>query len=141
MIVLVTGGRKYSNFWGIWRTLDRLHAERKFTKLVHGKGGQTDMSADAWAKNHGVPVQPYPANWEDISRPDAVICTRPDGTKYDAKQGTNRNQQMLDDEEVELVVAFPGGKGTGDMVNRARRAGVEVIEVTEESDDDGRAFI
>lgn len=29
----------------------------------------------------------------------------------------------------DLVVAFPGGRGTADMVKRARAAGVEVIEV------------
>jgi hypothetical protein len=27
------------------------------------------------------------------------------------------------------VIAFPGRRGTADMVSRARRAGVEVIEV------------
>ncbi len=29
----------------------------------------------------------------------------------------------------DLVIAFPGGKGTADMVRKARAAGVEVIEV------------
>jgi predicted Rossmann-fold nucleotide-binding protein len=29
----------------------------------------------------------------------------------------------------DLVVAFPGGSGTADMVSRARGAGIEVIEV------------
>ena len=28
----------------------------------------------------------------------------------------------------ELVIAFPGGNGTADMVERAKAAGVEVIE-------------
>jgi hypothetical protein len=36
---------------------------------------------------------------------------------------------MLDDGKPELVVAFPGGRGTADMMRRAREAGVEVIEV------------
>jgi hypothetical protein len=30
----------------------------------------------------------------------------------------------------DLVVAFPGGSGTADMVSRARRAHVEVFTVT-----------
>lgn len=135
MVVLVCGGRKYCNFWLIWRTLDDLHGRKTITKMVHGKGGNTDMSADAWAKARKVEVQPYPANWADISRPDAVIRTRKDGSKYDAKQGVNRNQEMLDKEKVELVVAFPGGTGTLDMMNRARKAGIQVMEVTEEIDD------
>lgn len=56
----------------------------------------------------------YPANW----------------LKYGRMAGAMRNQQMLDEEEVDLVVAFPGGKGTADMVRRARAAGIEVREVS-----------
>jgi hypothetical protein len=35
---------------------------------------------------------------------------------------------MLDEGKPNLVVAFPGGTGTADMVQRAREAGNEVIE-------------
>lgn len=42
--------------------------------------------------------------------------------------GPIRNQQMLDDGKPDLVVAFPGGKGTADMVRRARVAGIPTIE-------------
>jgi hypothetical protein len=38
-----------------------------------------------------------------------------------------RNQAMLDYGKPDLVVAFPGGKGTADMVRRARVAGVKVL--------------
>jgi ABC-type sugar transport system substrate-binding protein len=37
---------------------------------------------------------------------------------------------MLDEGKPDIVVAFPGGTGTADMVRRARKAGVVVIEVT-----------
>lgn len=36
---------------------------------------------------------------------------------------------MLDEEHIDLVVAFPGGRGTADMVRRARLNNIEVIEV------------
>ena len=32
-------------------------------------------------------------------------------------------------ELIDLVVAFPGGPGTADMVRRARAAGIKVLEV------------
>jgi len=41
-----------------------------------------------------------------------------------------RNQKMLDDNKVDLVVAFPGGKGTADMVERAKKANIEVREIS-----------
>ena len=40
-----------------------------------------------------------------------------------------RNQQMIDEGKPDLVVAFLGGRGTTDMVKRARIAGGKVIEV------------
>jgi hypothetical protein len=36
---------------------------------------------------------------------------------------------MIDEGKPDLVVAFPGGRGTADMVKRAKKANVEVIEV------------
>jgi hypothetical protein len=39
-----------------------------------------------------------------------------------------RNQQMLDEGRPDLVVAFPGGAGTANMVKLARAIGCEVIE-------------
>jgi predicted Rossmann-fold nucleotide-binding protein len=40
-----------------------------------------------------------------------------------------RNQRMIDEGKPDLVVAFPGGSGTADMVRRAKRASIEVMEV------------
>jgi hypothetical protein len=34
---------------------------------------------------------------------------------------------MLNEGKPDLVVAFPGGRGTADMVKRARAAGIELI--------------
>jgi hypothetical protein len=39
-------------------------------------------------------------------------------TKYGKAAGPFRNQKMLDVSEPDLVVAFAGGQGTGDMVHR-----------------------
>jgi hypothetical protein len=37
---------------------------------------------------------------------------------------------MLEEGKPDLVVAFPGGTGTANMVKQARAAGVEVLEVS-----------
>ena len=46
------------------------------------------------------------------------------------KAGPIRNQRMLDEGKPDLVVAFPGGKGTNGMIDLARNAGVRVILVS-----------
>jgi len=46
------------------------------------------------------------------------------------KAGPIANQQMIEEGRSTLVVAFPGGRGTANMVQRDRGAGVELIEVS-----------
>ena len=52
-----------------------------------------------------------------------------DWAKHGRKAGPIRNQRMIDEGRPDLVVAFPGGTGTADMVERARVAGIRVIEI------------
>lgn len=54
-----------------------------------------------------------PANWEHHGK----------------AAGPRRNQAMLDAGGVVLVVAWPGGVGTADMVDRATRAKVRVHQI------------
>jgi hypothetical protein len=56
-------------------------------------------------------------------------CFTPDWKQYGSSAGPIRNAKMLEEGEPDLVVAFPGGKGTANMVNLAKKAGVKVIEV------------
>lgn len=43
--------------------------------------------------------------------------------------GPIRNQRMLDDGKPDRVLAFPGGRGTANMVKLAKAAGVPVHEI------------
>jgi hypothetical protein len=78
---------------------------------VAAKG--VDSVADEWAVVNWVPSIQFPADW----------------TKYGKKAGYIRNKQMLDEGKPDLVIAFPGGHGTANMVKLAKEAGVEVVEV------------
>jgi hypothetical protein len=44
-----------------------------------------------------------------------------------------RNQWMLEDSQPDVCVAFPGARGTADMVCRARKAGVRIVEIVSPS--------
>jgi hypothetical protein len=66
-----------------------------------------DQLAYEWASAHGVPRQAFPARW----------------TTYRRAAGPIRNGQMLAEGEPRWVIAFPGGRGTADMIRRARAAG------------------
>lgn len=139
MKILVCGGRGFGNIPS-WcnrhnfeydRQSRRAQTERalladtlnaldpKPSLIIHGAATGADAHAAKWAKDAGIPDRPFKANWY------------PNGFgKLDKSAGPIRNQQMLDDGKPDLVVAFPGGVGTADMVRRARIAEVKVLEIT-----------
>ena len=112
MRVIVCGGRAYDDYEGLERTLDGLHERHRFTLLIHGACYGADRFAGKWATARGIPVESVPANWK----------------RFGKQAGPHRNAEMLT-RKPDLVIAFPGGKGTADMVNKARKAGVEVKSI------------
>lgn len=112
--ILVTGGRNYANVRLLTRTLDDLARTRAIAVIIHGNAPGADFLAGVWARRSHVPVEAYPADWR-----------RGKGA------GPERNARMLAEGKPDLVVAFPGGRGTADMVRRAKAAGVRVVEVAE----------
>jgi hypothetical protein len=112
MRVLVTGGRDFTDRKLLFETLDRLHSVHTFTVLIHGAASGADRLAGEWAGTRSISIEAHPADWR----------------KHGRAAGPIRNQMMLA-EKPELVVAFPGGRGTADMVKRAKNAGLKVVEI------------
>ena len=112
MKVLVCGGRDWHDAEVVESALSRLHAARgPFDRLIHGGARGVDRIAGKWARQNGVLEWDFLPEWHRVEAPDAAA----------------RNQRMIE-ASPDLVVAFPGGAGTADMVERARAAGIEVIE-------------
>lgn len=140
MKVLVCGGRDFADRELFNRTLDKIHGgepTRNIKTLIHGGAKGADSMCWGWvlSRNHGCSDERqlgcwvFHPDWEDLSQADSVIKTNKFGKKYDAMAGFRRNKRMLEEGKPDLVVAFPGGKGTANMVSLAKQAGVKVIEV------------
>lgn len=128
--VLVCGGRFFNDRDFIWNKLIELDAEHgPFKVVIHGCATGADQEGMGWAQACGRLHAPFKAAWRDISHPNAVI-RQGAGYLYDALAGHRRNQRMIDEGRPELVIAFPGGTGTADMVKRAKAADIPVIEVS-----------
>jgi YspA, cpYpsA-related SLOG family len=110
--VLVCGGRDFSNVAFVWTTLERIHGETPITAIMQGGADGADYLANEWAKTKPG-VQRY-------------VC-KADWKKHAKAAGPIRNARMLE-WKPDLVVAFPGGRGTADMVRRSREAGFDVRE-------------
>ncbi len=117
--ILVCGGRNYSDRERVWQVLSPLaidgHSGQMLpVTLIHGAGAGADKLAAEVAKELGWAIEPYKANWGGFG-PSA---------------GPIRNRAMIDKGKPDLVIAFPGGSGTEDMVARAEKAGIPVRRVT-----------
>lgn len=118
--VLVCGGRDYADRARLFAVLDHYHAESGgFAVVIHGAAPGADSLADEWARLRGVPVEAYPAAWDDLSAVPCVPRRRRDGVPYNAAAGGIRNERMLREGRPDVVLVFPGGRGTEDMYRRA----------------------
>jgi hypothetical protein len=111
--VLVCGGRDYFDPVRVFAVLDKFHAEAGIDVLIDGAARGADELASNWAVTNGVQNDRYPADWE----------------AFGSFAGPKRNKAMLDEGKPDLVIAFPGGAGTRNMIRQARKAGVEVVEI------------
>ena len=109
---LVCGGRDFADRDRAYSWLDRLAAHHGTPdRLIHGDARGADRIGRDWARDRGVPIGTYPADW----------------TRHGRAAGPIRNQQMLDEGHPSLVIALPGGRGTADMIARSQAAGIKTV--------------
>ncbi len=112
--VLVCGGRDYDDRENVFSALDALHAEHHFTRVIHGGAMGTDFLAHEWASRNRIVVRTFMADWD----------------RHGRGAGPIRNRQMLVEGRPDLMVAFPGGKGTENMCSQATKAAVPVVRIS-----------
>lgn len=116
---LICGGRDFADQALMDKALRSLILHPEDAVIIHGDARGADRLGAAWGIVHGAQVEAYPADWD----------------RYKNAAGPIRNQAMLDVGKPDVVIAFPGGKGTADMVRRARQRKVVTIVVTGEGGD------
>lgn len=127
MKVLVCGGRDFNDKKLVYNTLDQLCVDHDLRSepdeygnwmprdivIIHGTARGADSLADDWAVVNWVPTEEFKPDWNTHGKAAGIL----------------RNIDMLKEGKPDLVVAFPGGRGTAHMVKIAKEAGVEVFEV------------
>jgi hypothetical protein len=115
MRILVCGGRDYINERRVYEVLGQYKGQA--TVIIHGKARGADFIAGTWALINNVTVEAYPADWK----------------RFGKAAGPRRNKQMLDEGKPDLVIAFPGGDGTANMITQANKAGVFVVQYEDDN--------
>lgn len=125
--VLVCGGRDYgtrvteegytvintTEVENLNTTLDSLKTEFTDLVIIQGEARGADTLAKDWALRNKVMTLSFPANWK----------------QYGKSAGYRRNTQMLEEGKPDIVIAFPGGRGTEMMCEIAETAGITVRRV------------
>lgn len=110
----ICGGRGFSNTEmfssAMGEIVQRLGCP---ARVIHGDARGADQMTGEWGRRMAIGVVAIPADWSG----------------HGMKAGPLRNQLMLDTYKPTVVVAFPGGQGTADMIRRSRRTGANVIEI------------
>lgn len=126
--VLVCGGRDYGHINNAIEKDTKLFKERlnQWDKgmavldsldknnlvIISGAARGADTIAIVWAEHHNIELLKFPAKWEE----------------YGKYAGFVRNTDMLEEGEPTLVIAFPGGSGTRNMIKQARTCNIKVKE-------------
>lgn len=127
MRILVCGGRDYSDWQRLKGVLDSYKSYDMI--VIYGDSSGADSLADRWTQENGVKKMRFTAKWDNTDDPRAVVKIDGFGRPYNAAAGPQRNQRMLVEGKPNLAIAFPGGKGTADMVRRAEKAGIPVRRI------------
>ncbi len=82
------------------------------TEVVSGGARGADRLGEQWAAAHALPVKRFIPRWRD-----------PDGTYYPGA-GHARNSDMASYADALVAVWDGRSKGTGDMIQKAEKAGM-----------------
>jgi len=113
MRVLVCGGRDYANKDVVFEQLDFAHRFVGIDLIIQGGAKGADALAASWAKAREVECMEIKADWD----------------AHGKAAGPIRNRLMLEQGKPDWVYAFPGGRGTQNMIAQAKTALVSVLVI------------
>lgn len=107
--IVVTGGRGFSDAKTVAAAFDALGVSSDDV-IVEGEAPGADALCRMEAERRGARVERFPAEW----------------SRYGRMAGPIRNRRMLEG-GADLLLAFPGGRGTRGCIAIAKEMGMPVI--------------
>lgn len=113
MRTIVAGDRRTFDLGVVTRAINA--SRFKLTEVVCGGAPGIDAAGYRWARNRGVPVVFFHADWAALGR----------------LAGPARNEEMAVYADALVAIPGPESRGTYDMIERAHSHGLEVFVSTE----------
>ena len=109
MKVIIAGPRDYNDYVSL---LVAIHlAPFDINEVVSGRAKGVDSLGERWARDHGIPVKPFPADWK----------------RWGNGAGPKRNKEMADHSEGCLLLWDGMSRGTRSMKMIAEAQGLELF--------------
>lgn len=117
--VAVCGGRTFTGRELVYEVLAAVAPKR----IIHGGAKGADAIADTFARDHGIPVAVWRANWYEHGKDCPAWCLMQAHCKL---AGIRRNRLIIAEGQPTMLVAFPGNKGTANMIKQCQMAGIHI---------------
>jgi len=108
MRVIIAGSRDITDLATVYTAVKE--SGFVITTVVSGTARGVDRLGEEWAKQNGVPVVRYPADWDTYGRSAGYV----------------RNEQMADNADALIACWDKTSKGTLHMINIAKTKGLRV---------------
>lgn len=126
MKTIIAGSRSITDYDALLRAIGQ--AGWKITEVLSGGTTGVDRMGERWAKENGVPVRMFPADW----------------IKYGKSAGPIRNMQMAEQADALIVLWDGKSKGAKSMIRIAREVGLPILVAESDSfpwDKEARDFL
>jgi len=111
MKVIIAGSRDFNDYEALVAAIKKSGFE--ITEVVSGKAKGVDALGEKWAKNYGVPVTGFSANWK----------------KYGRSAGPIRNKEMAEYGEALIAIRCNNSIGTTNMIHQMKKLNKNVFVV------------
>jgi hypothetical protein len=108
--IIVTGGAGFCDRARIYAELSATHNLYPITRMLVSDASKAEKIAAGWAGEMGIPVATFMLDYT-MPRLDAVAL---------------RHQLMIC-QQPNLVLAFPGGASTADLINQSKLAEIKIV--------------
>lgn len=110
MKVIIAGSRGFNDYNKLKYEVDKIIGNKKDVTIISGRARGADRLGERYAKERGIPVIYFPANWDRYGRSAGII----------------RNTEMA--KHADVLIAFWDGesRGTRHMIQTAQKYGLKV---------------
>lgn len=140
MKVVIAGPRDFHDYDVLVRAIEAFIEEHgEITEVVSGAAKGVDTMGEKWAKENSIPIQQFPADWNNLKQEGAVIKTNKWKKKYNANAGFFRNGLMAKYGDA-LIAIDMGTAGTGNMKKVMKNEGKLVFSYNPDDNMDDEEY-